>query len=138
MRDVAVSGEAFPWTSEIAKLKANGSDAFLVYLGEDELLSFMRSRSKLKDSTPVFSGYIIESNFSAAKFGDLLSGIRYTYPALASETDEKRVMFERKFTRMFGANERPSVNAYFVFDGVQALASAIQTCKGGRYRLCVV
>lgn len=129
IRDVTVTGDSFPWTTEIAKTKARGSEVFLVYLGDDELLSFMRSRLQLKDSTPVLSGYIIESNFSAAKFGDLLSGIRYTYPALASESDEQRLTFEKKFAGRYGTTEKPSVNAYFVFDGIQALAVAVQACE---------
>jgi ABC-type branched-subunit amino acid transport system substrate-binding protein len=128
VHDVAAADDSFPWASEILKARANGTDAFLVYLGDSELIGFMRARSQLKDSTPIVSGYMIESNFDPNKFGDLLTGIRYSYPALAADSDSQRRSFEDQFSQMFGSAERPSVNAYFVFDGMSALASAVSTC----------
>ncbi|WKZ57857.1 MAG: ABC transporter substrate-binding protein [Bdellovibrionota bacterium] len=129
LTDYAVIDATFPWSSKIALARSEGTDAFLVYLGQDELLSFMRARRQLKDATAVFSGYIIESNFNPQEFGTELNGIRYTYPQIAEAEDGQSQLFRQQFEAQFGNAVSPSINAYFVFDGLTVLASALRGCR---------
>lgn len=130
LKDVPVVDAAFPWKTELSKSRSEPVDAYIVYLGNDELLNFMKAKRILKDQTPVLSGYIIESNFDVGKFGSLLDGVVFTYPALADRQSSKRRKFELTFKDYFGTIAAPTVNTYFVFDGMKVLSEALSNCGG--------
>lgn len=131
--DVPVGPGSFPWASELAKARKSKPDAIVVYLGNDQLLSFMKARAQLQDRTPLLGGYVIESNFDAAQFGEILNGIRYTFPDLPPSNDDSRAAFERNFRARFGSSDQPTVNSYFIYDGLSILSRALSDCGGGEF-----
>lgn len=129
LNDFPVVDPNHPWSSELLKTKKSNSDLYILWLGKDELHSFLKAKFELKDKTSVLSGYILESICKADEFDGLLEGLTYSYPELSPLSDSKRISFEKSFRDLFGINEKPTVNTYFVYDGMQALLKAAESCK---------
>ncbi|MCC6952560.1 MAG: ABC transporter substrate-binding protein [Deltaproteobacteria bacterium] len=126
--DFPIASDFMDFSSVLTRVRQQGADALLVYVGEKQLLTLIKRRNELGLKLVTYSGYVIESNGFTDADRKLLEGIVYAYPELAAPEDPARIDFERKYQAEYGATERPNSNTYFVYDGINIFRKALEYC----------
>ncbi len=130
--DEVVSTEDRDLSSTILRLQSKEVDGLFINLGEQQLFTILKRLKEAKFTKPIFTSYgtdvLIRNNPELLK---LAEGVSYSHPATSAKSQE----FERRFAEE--VKQTPSINSYFVYDGLSLLKQAITDCAGSSDKGCL-
>lgn len=106
----------------LMRLKAHPVDLFVLVLNRDDLDVFLRRRSEVKLSTPIFATHVAYEAFRRSQTSSAYEGLCFPYPERALD---KGSDFAKRFTARFG--EPPRLFAANSYDAVMLLLQASRT-----------
>jgi len=127
--DEVVDPDFLDFNALDVKIQRAGVDAVFLSLDENQLLAFYKTAQERKRTQTIFSLYAIEGLAAAnPKLKTAAIGTTYASPFSHSGRTKESQIFESKFIERY--KESPTINSYFVIDGMRDLASARKSCLG--------
>lgn len=130
------TGQTQDFTPTLLKFKRLGVDGIVINsLGTQQILILMRQRKQIGITLPVFGNYVVESNLGGVSEQELslLNEVRYTYPYNSAEGTANKEAFDKRYSLKYGADQSPSANTYFIYDGLRLLDGAVTACQSAGY-----
>lgn len=125
--DEVVDSDTLDFNTIDAKIHKANLDGIFLSLDENQLLSFYKVFRERERTQRLFSLYSIEGLAQTnSKLKTISTGTIYASPFSHSKKSLEATNFQAKFIEKF--KEAPTINSYFVTDGLRDLAIARENC----------
>jgi branched-chain amino acid transport system substrate-binding protein len=127
LRRDSVAIETMDFRSIAYRLVRNKPDALFVHLSEASLVSFIRQARQLGYKGEIYTVFVFENEAVRKAGGEILEGVRYTYPVESLKNSAQYVAFYKRYKERFGIE--PTSTAAVAYDAVHFLDEAITKCE---------